>query len=205
MLEPVFSALITSGTRFLTGAQCRWLGCGPEDTQRIYFANHSSHVDFVRLWATLPRALRTKTRPVAAADYWDRGPIRRYFLRRVFHGVLVERSVARARSANPLGNMLEALDAGDSLILFPEGTRGTGERLLPFKSGIYHLAQVRPTVELVPVWMDNNYRVMPKGTIFPIPLLCSVTFGQPTRLGEGEDRHAFLTRLSQSLEELGCA
>jgi 1-acyl-sn-glycerol-3-phosphate acyltransferase len=205
MLEPVFSALITSGTRFLTGAQCRWLGCGPEDTQRIYFANHSSHVDFVLLWATLPRVLRAKTRPVAAADYWDRGPIRRYFLRRVFHGVLVERSAARARNTNPLGNMLEALDAGDSLILFPEGTRGTGERLLPFKSGIYHLAQVRPTVELVPVWMDNNYRVMPKGTIFPIPLLCSVTFGQPTRLGEGEDKQTFLTRLSKSLEELGCA
>jgi 1-acyl-sn-glycerol-3-phosphate acyltransferase len=204
MLEPIFSALITRGTRFLTGARCRWLGCGPELTQRIYFANHSSHVDFVLLWASLPRPLRTKTRPVAAADYWDRGPIRRYFLHRVFHGVLVERSAVRARTENPLRSMLEALDAGHSLILFPEGTRGTGERLLPFKSGIYHLANVRPTVELVPVWMDNCYRVMPKGTIFPIPLLCSVTFGRPTRLLEGEDRHAFLSRLSKSLEDLGC-
>jgi 1-acyl-sn-glycerol-3-phosphate acyltransferase len=116
----------------------------------------------------------------------------------------VERAAARARTENPLRNMLEALDAGHSLILFPEGTRGTGERLLPFKSGIYHLANVRPTVELVPVWMDNCYRVMPKGTIFPIPLLCSVTFGRPTRLLEGEDRHTFLTRLSKGLEELGC-
>jgi len=101
--------------------------------------------------------------------------------------------------------MLEAIDAGHSLILFPEGTRGTGERLLPFKSGIYHLAHVRPTVELVPVWMDNNYRVMPKGTLLPIPLLCSVTFGAPTKLGDGETRPEFLARLSKSLEELGCA
>ena len=205
MLEPVFAALITGVTKFLTGAKSRWLGCGPEPQQRIYFANHSSHIDFVLLWASLPRRMRARTRPVAAADYWDRGPVRRYILHRVFNGVLVERSAVRARSDNPLRAMLEALDAGDSLILFPEGTRGTGERLLPFKSGIYHLAHVRPSIELVPVWMDNNYRVMPKGTLLPIPLLCSVTFGAPTKLGGRETRPEFLARLSKSLEELGCA
>ena len=203
MLESWIAALITRGARFLTGAQARWVGCEPSKTQRIYFANHSSHLDFILLWAALPRDLRMKTRPVAAADYWDRGRLRRYLIRRVFKGVLVER--ANLSNRNPIQSFLDALDQGDSLILFPEGTRGTGDALLDFKAGIYYIAYMRPTVELVPVWLDNNYRVMPKGSILPIPLLCSVTFGSPTWLGAYERKPEFLERLRRGLAELGGA
>jgi len=208
MLEPLAAALITSGARFLTGVQCRWVGCEPSETQRIYFANHSSHLDFVLLWAALPSALRVRTRPVAAADYWDRGVLRRYLIQRVFRGVLVERprlAGVLSHKANPIQSLVDALDRGESLILFPEGTRGTGDELLEFKSGIYYLAFMRPTVELVPVWLDNNYRVMPKGSILPVPLLCSVAFGSPTWLGAYERKAEFLARLRQRLAELGGA
>lgn len=208
MLEPLVAALITGTARFLTGAQCRWVGCEPSETQRIYFANHSSHLDFVLLWAALPSALRARTRPVAAADYWDRGTLRRYLIQRVFRGVLVERPRSPqglSHKSNPIQSLVDALDRGDSLILFPEGTRGTGDALLEFKSGIYYLAFMRPTVELVPVWMDNNYRVMPKGALLPVPLLCSVTFGSPTWLGAYERKPEFLGRLRQRLAELGGA
>ncbi len=186
----------------LTGVRARWQGSGPADTQRIYYSNHTSHVDFVLLWSALPPRLRARTRPVAAGDYWTQTTIRRYVIHRVFRGVLVDRGLMD-RTPNPISPMLEALDRGESLILFPEGTRGAGPGLLPFKAGVFHVAQERPSVELVPVWMDNSYRVMPKGAILPLPLLCSVTFGRPTRLAIDEDQTAFLARLRQSLLELG--
>jgi 1-acyl-sn-glycerol-3-phosphate acyltransferase len=201
MLEPIVAAAIAGGAKLLTGAQSHWIGCGPAETQRIYFANHSSHLDFVLLWTALPPSLRGRTRPVAAGDYWEKGRLRPYLIHRVFGGVRVNRQPFSPE--DPLQPMLEALERGDSLILFPEGTRGDGEHLLPFKAGIYHLARARPGVELVPVWMDNCYRVMPKRAVLPIPLLCSVTFGAPTQLGDGESREAFLARLRRQVEELG--
>jgi 1-acyl-sn-glycerol-3-phosphate acyltransferase len=201
MLESMVAKLITGGTRLLTGAQARWVGCGPSDVQRIYFANHTSHADFILLWSVLPARMRKKTRPVAAGDYWCCDAVRQYMIKRVFCGVLVDRG-RMDRSANPIEPMIVALDRGESLILFPEGTRGSGEGVQPFKSGVFHLAQARPSVELVPVWMDNSYRVMPKGEFFPIPLLCSVAFGTPTRLALDEPKAAFLDRLRQSLIDL---
>jgi len=201
MIERAVAALITRGAKILTGVQARWIGCAPAATQRIYFANHSSHVDFILLWSTLPAVLRATTRPVAAADYWNGSRLRQYLIHRVFHGVVVGRG-QMDRASSPIAPIVDALDRGDSLILFPEGTRGQGGQMLPFKSGIYYIAQARPDVELVPVWMDNTYRVMPKGALFPIPLLCSVRFGTPTRLRPDESGPQFLSRLRQGVMEL---
>jgi 1-acyl-sn-glycerol-3-phosphate acyltransferase len=204
MLEPLVGALITGGTRLLTGAQALWLGCAPSDIQRVYYANHTSHADFALIWSVLPRPLRQKTRPVAAGDYWDRGAVRKYLIHRVFRGVLVDRGHI-TRDHNPITIMCQALEEGASLILFPEGTRGTGDQVQPFKAGVFHLAHAYSSVEFVPVWIDNSYRVMPKGVLLPIPLLCSVAFGKPLRLEAGEHKPDFLGRLRQSLIEMGNA
>lgn len=201
MLEPLVAALITRGTQLLTGVRGRWAGCGPSQSQRIYYVNHTSHMDFLLLWSALPARMRAKTRPVAADDYWSSGVIRPFIGKRIFRSVFVER-VWSDRGVSPIAPMIEALDCGDSLILFPEGTRGTGADLLPFKSGIFHVARERPRVELVPVWMDNSYRVMPKGTVLPIPFLCSVTFGAPLHIEANEDRDGFLDRLRVQLLSL---
>lgn len=195
------SRLITFGVRVLTGAQARWGGCGPSRTQRIYFANHTSHCDFLLVLASLPFTLREGTRPVAAADYWNQCAVRRYLVDDVFHAVSIDRAGAH-RAVNPLDPIMDALDHGDSLLFFPEGTRGGGEVLQPFKPGIFHIAAARPQIDLVPVWMDNAYRVMPKGSLLPIPLLCSVTFGEPLRLGEHEGKEEFLCRLHDCLARL---
>jgi len=192
---------VTGFMKLLTGAQARWIGCRPEPTQRIYFANHTSHGDFVLIWTCLPPALRAKTRPVAGADYWLKGRVRRYVITDVLNGVLIDRDKA-TRTRDPIETLVEALDQGWSLIVFPEGTRNAGDEMLPFKSGIYHVARQRPEVELVPVWIENLNRVMPKGEVLPVPLLCSATFGAPTRLVPGEDKDAFLARLRQSVVDL---
>jgi hypothetical protein len=202
-LEALTARLITGFAWLVTGARARWIGCTPAPAQRIYFANHSSHGDFVLLWSALPPDLRVRTRPVAGADYWLAGRMRRWLINDVFRGVLVERGAQK--SGDPIAVMLGALDAGDSLILFPEGTRNPGEQMLPFKSGLYHLARQRPQVELVPVWLENLARVMPKGQVLPVPLLCSVSFGAPMRLEPGEDKDAFLARARQAVVDLQTA
>ena len=199
MLEPLVATLITSAARTITGARSLWLGCGPQAVQRIYFANHSSHGDFVLLWASLPPALRKVTRPVAGADYWQTRPLRRYIINRVFNGVLIDRE-RKEPVDNPLQPMLDALANGDSLIIFPEGTRNLEEEgLLPFKSGIYHLAKSYPQAQVIPVWIANLNRVMPKGRFLPLPLLCTTSFGAPLSLEDGESKEHFLERSRAAL------
>lgn len=197
-VESFVAGAFVCATRLLTCVRARWLGCEPTDAPRIYFANHSSHLDFLLLWSALPARLRRKTRPVAASDYWHQGALRRYLAIRVFRSVFVERDNPD-RSANPIAPLVEALDQGESLIVFPEGTRGTGEDLLPFKAGIFHALCTRPDTELVPVWIDNSYRVMPKGAVLPIPLLCTATFGPPARITRSEEKTAFLRRMRERL------
>ena len=178
--------------RLLTGAQARWWGCPPKAEQRIYFANHQSHFDWVLIWAALPRELRAVTRPIAARDYWTATPLKHWITREIFNAVYVSRE--RKEDEDPLEPLLEGLRHGDSLVIFPEGTRGHTGEPAPFKSGLYALAQAFPDVQLIPTWIDNVQRVMPKGEVVPVPILCSVTFGAPISLQAGEERRAFLER-----------
>ncbi len=194
LIESICAAAVVGFARLVTGVRGEWRGCAPDPRPRVYFANHRSHADFVLIWTVLPASLRRRTRPVAGADYWLAGRVRTFVGQRGFKAALIDRRPA-SRHADPIAIMAAALDQQDSLILFPEGTRNTGdEPLLPFKSGLYHLARARPDVELIPVWIENLNRVMPKGEFVPIPLLCTVTLGAPMALGAGEDRAAFLDR-----------
>lgn len=199
LIETIAASAIMALARAATGVRGNWQGCVPALRRRVYFANHASHGDFVLIWSVLPRALRRMTRPVAGADYWLKNKARSFIGTRVFNAVLIDRNPA-TRDADPIVLMTDALDQGFSLILFPEGTRNTtDERLLPFKTGLYHLAKARPGLEFIPVWIENLNRVMPKGEIVPIPLLCTVTFGTPLTLDSGEDKDGFLTRARDAL------
>jgi 1-acyl-sn-glycerol-3-phosphate acyltransferase len=193
-LASVTGVLLAFIARLVTGAQGHWKGCPPMAEQRIYFANHQSHLDWVLIWAALPHELRVRTRPIAARDYWAGSPFRRWLTTEVFHAVYVERSRSANPDQDPLEPLVEALQQGDSLVIFPEGTRSAKGEPMPFKSGLFHLAQQFPSVRLVPAWIDNVQRVMPKGEVVPVPVLCTVTFGAPLQLAEGEDKREFLER-----------
>jgi 1-acyl-sn-glycerol-3-phosphate acyltransferase len=187
--------------RLITGAQGHWYGCPPKAEQRIYFANHQSHLDWVLIWCSLPRDLRATTRPIAAKDYWTSSKLKHWITREVFHAVYVNRQ--RTDDQDPLEPLVEALKQGDSLVIFPEGTRGSGGLPAAFKSGLYHLAEQFPQVTLVPAWIDNVQRVMPKGEVLPVPILCSVTFGAPVAPPQpGEDKRAFLERARDAVVAL---
>lgn len=198
-LARVASAGVFLFAHVVTAVRGNWKGVAPIDEQRIYFANHASHGDFVLIWAALPPLMRQRTRPVAGADYWLKSAVRRFIGYDVFNAVLIARD-RLTQSENPITQMVQALDDGSSLILFPEGTRNLSDApLLPFKGGLYHLARTRPNVSLVPTWIDNLNRVLPKGEVIPIPLICTVTFGPPLRIGEGETKKAFLDRAEAAL------
>jgi len=194
--------LLVALTRLVAGAQARWVGGAPTSAQRVYFANHSSHLDALVLWAALPPDLRARTRPVAAADYWDRPGLRGWIARNLVNAVLVDRSSARG-GREALARLSEALATGASLIIFPEGTRGDGITIGELKPGLYFVAKERPDLELVPVYLQNLCRILPKGEVLPVPLLGSSTFGPPLHLEPGEGRRAFLDRARNALMDLG--
>jgi 1-acyl-sn-glycerol-3-phosphate acyltransferase len=199
-----------AGVARLTCGTPRWTDGQPAARQRIYFANHTSHLDFPVIWASLPPDVRANTRPVAGRDYWERDPVRRYLATEVFRAVLVDRreadvpvdsTVAVAAARRSVDRAASALADGESLIVFPEGTRGDGAGVGPFKSGLFHLCRQRPDVEVVPVFLENMHRILPKGSLLPAPLAGSITFGRSTRLAPWEDKRAFLARARRALME----
>ncbi|MBT9596866.1 MAG: 1-acyl-sn-glycerol-3-phosphate acyltransferase [Vitreoscilla sp.] len=196
----LMGALLAFVARLITGAQGHWKGCPPEALQRIYFANHQSHLDWVLIWAALPSELRARTRPIAARDYWTASPFKHWLTREVFNAVYVNRQ--RTDDQDPLEPLTQALQAGDSLVIFPEGTRNQTGEPQAFKSGLFHLAEAFPQVQLVPAWIDNVQRVMPKGEVVPVPILCTVTFGAPLSLRAGEDKRDFLDRARDAVVAL---
>ena len=208
VLEKLASAVLRGLCRLVTGAQPRWL-CDPRSlAPRIYFANHCSHLDTVVVWSTLPDPLRERTRPVAARDYWGHGRLRRWVADRVFDALLIDRKSAEGAETverqrrETLEAMTSVLDSERSLILYPEGTRGSGEAVQPFRAGLYHLARARPDVPLVPVYLGNLARILPKGATLPVPMQGQVVFGPELQIAIGEDKQAFLERCRNAVLEL---
>lgn len=192
--------LLTLLTRLLVGAYPQWQGCAPSRTQRIYFANHSSHMDAIVIWSSLPAELRAKTRPVAAKDYWEKGALRRRIAIKELKVVLIDRH--HTAHANPLDPLIQALHEGSSLIIFPEGTRRPQPLPSPFKSGLWRLMREFLDVELIPVYIENLHRSMPKGTLIPIPTICSVRFGAPLPHSPDDSKEDFLNRARNAVIQL---
>lgn len=167
--------------------------------QCLYFSNHTSHLDTVSILSALPVHLRDKTRPVAGADYWGSGALRRHIALNLLNAVLIDRTSGGADALLPLE---AALDAGDSLVIFPEGTRLAADLPAPFKSGMFHLTKNRPRLALVPVYQENMHKAFPKGAPFPLPLLCRLHFGKPIFNNVGEDKGAFLARAHKAVCDL---
>lgn len=186
--------------KLLSGATTRWIDCQPDSCQRIYFANHTSHLDALVVWASLPSEVRYLTRPVAAKDYWDKGPVRRH-LSGCFNALLIDRTKIKVHNS-PVDFLLREVGETHSLIVFPEGGRNTSGDLSDFKSGIYHLGKKRPDIELVPVYIDNLNRVLPRGEFLPVPLLSCITFGPPIWLEPGERKVSFLNRAREAVLQL---
>ncbi len=200
VMKKIAVPVLAAVAKLLSGATVRWVDCEPDTCQRVYFANHTSHLDALVLWASLPRQLRYLTRPVAAADYWQAGPVRRY-MASIFQAILIDRKKIKVHNS-PIDMMIREIENKYSVIVFPEGGRNPSGELRDFKSGLYYLAKKRPDLELVPVYIDNLNRVMPKGEFLPVPLLSCITIGPPMFLETGEGKNDFLARARQAVLNL---
>ncbi|MFT7643333.1 MAG: 1-acyl-sn-glycerol-3-phosphate acyltransferase [Pirellulaceae bacterium] len=186
--------------KVITGFSVRWVGIKPETCQRVYFANHTSHLDGLVLWASLPHNIRVLTRPVAAKDYWEKGVIRRHMAASL-NALLIDRKNIKVHQS-PVDMMLKEIGDTHSLIVFPEGSRNAEEEMGDFKSGLYYLGKKKPDLELVPVYIDNMNRVLPRGEFLPVPLLSCITIGPPIWLERGEPKTEFLTRARDAVARL---
>jgi 1-acyl-sn-glycerol-3-phosphate acyltransferase len=193
--------LLAAIARLISGASVRWIDCQPDTCQRVYFANHTSHLDALVLWSALPSRVRALTRPVAAKDYWEKGWVRPYLATHVFDALLIDRKHIKVHQS-PVDLMVKAIGDTHSLIVFPEGHRNTGSEIDEFKSGLYYLAKKRPDLELVPVHVDNLNRVLPRGEFLPVPLLSCISFGAPIWLEAGEPKVDFLARAREAVRQL---
>lgn len=193
--------LAASLVRLITGV--RHLASLPHgDGPAIFFANHSSHMDFLVVWAALPEAVRERTCPAAAEDYWGSTNLRRRVACDFFRAILIPRSGVN-RQNHPVERLGSAIEEGRSVILFPEGTRRSDGETGLFKSGLYHLAKHHPDIPLVPVHLDNLNRILPKGSLLVLPLIAGVRFGEAIRLKPGEAKPEFLERARAALVAAG--
>ncbi|MDR2219107.1 MAG: 1-acyl-sn-glycerol-3-phosphate acyltransferase [Methylobacillus sp.] len=186
--------------RLIASARGRYANTPPSTQQTIYFANHASHADTLAILAALPLELRAHVRPVAARDYWDATPLRRFIGSQVLGVVYVTRQSAKRE--DPLQMIREALTEGWSIIVFPEGTRSLTGEIAPFKSGLYRLSSDFPDVKLVPVYLSDLIRVIPKGRWLPVPINCQVLFGDPVPGAAGCTKSDFLTRARDAVLHL---
>lgn len=166
--------------------------------RKIFFARHQSHFDTLTIWAALPLKHRRCLRPVAALDYWGTTALRRWFATRVMNAILIDRNARPTRGKHPLTPLLNALDAGYSILIFPEGTRVSNQYPSAFKSGIYHLARKVPLTHCLPLQLDNLGRILPKGEILPLPIIARLELMSPITLKEGESKAEFLARCADA-------
>lgn len=181
---------------FLTGADVIGRQHLPTRGPAIIAANHTSHVDTLMLLTVFPARLMGRLRPVAAADYFLRGPVIGWFSRTLVGIVPIDR--AGRSQKDVLAPAREALAAGDIVIIFPEGTRGPGDdELAPLKAGVARLAEACPEAPVTPVWIEGAGRVLPKGAVLPAPMNCTLMVGEPLRWAG--DRAGFLEALKDAL------
>ncbi len=200
-LDAIIGRMFLSGlSRFLSGATSCWFS-QPDVCQRVYYANHTSHLDILVIWSALPDYVRRYVRPVAAKDYWSKGIFKPYIASRLFNAILLERQHIKAHQ-NPIDDMLREMGNQYSIIIFPEGGRQSSGKMAEFKSGLYHMCKKRPELELIPIYIDNMNRILPRGTYLPVPLLSRVTFGSPIWLEENEKKNDFLERARQAVLDL---
>src|SRR5690606_10420446 len=195
-------AALVGVTRTMVGARAEWRAAPPVG-QCSYFANHTSPLGAGAVWAGLTPRQRAPVRPGAARVCWDQAGLGRWRSGRLRRATLTARQ-GEQPAADPLAAVRAALDQGDSLILFPEGTRSNERLPQAFKAGLHKLAVEFPHVELVPVYLDTLHRSLPKGALLPLPLplYCNVNFGAPLARVAAESRADFLERARAAVEAM---
>ena len=173
----------------------------PATGPAIIVANHNSHLDTMVLMTLMPARLLPRLRPVAAADYFMRNPLIAWFSTRIIGIVPIARRREGGPKKNPLQPCFEALDRGDILIVYPEGSRGEPERLAAFQRGVEHLAKRYPKAPVHPVFLHGLGKALPKGEALLVPFFCDVFVGETMTFGD-QDEVSLTARLDAAFAGL---
>lgn len=165
----------------------------------IICANHNSHLDTLVLMTIFPWQLLAKLRPVAAAEYFLKNPLLAWFALQIIGIIPLERNKSR-QTEHPLAKCSEALELGEMLIIYPEGSRGEPESIASFQSGIAHLAKRHPDVPIYPVFIYGLGKVLPKGEKVLVPFFCDVAIGEP--IFWSGSKQVFMDSLHHHMQEL---
>ena len=199
LIDAIVERLLIFLTRICTGILV--YGAPPQTGARVYFANHASHLDLMVILSAFPQRLRGRLHPVAARDYWEKTWLRRYLARRVLHCVFLDRRNA-VQASQALRQLARMLREGESILIFPEGTRGDGTQIGRFHAGLHHLLRQAPEVPLTPVYLGGLSRTLPKGEFVPAPNMSTIQFGEDLHWQEGESKEDFLARCRESLLQM---
>ncbi len=154
-----------------------------EAKQFIIVANHNSHVDTMVLLSSLPISQLKRTHPVATATYFGKKKWLELLSNLFVNTVLIQRREEKSPETDQgkaLEQLMKKLEQGHSLIFFPEGSRGEPEQMQAFKKGIGVLLQKFPHIPFIPVYLKGMGKILPKGSILPVPYDAQVYFGEPT-------------------------
>lgn len=194
-----YAVLVRVVVLVVLGVNVRHRNRLPQGGPAVIVANHNSHLDTMVLITLLPLRLLPRIRPVAAMDYFLKNRWLAWFALEVV-GILPLSRERNGADGDVLAEVHAALDHGDILIFFPEGTRGEPEQMQSFKSGISRVAQRHPDVPVVPVFLHGLGKALPKGSVLPVPFFCDVMVGAPLRWTD--DRNGYMAELDASMRAL---
>jgi len=194
-----FTLIVRTIVLFVLGLNIRHRERLPKKGPAIIVANHNSHLDTLVLMTLLTPKLLPKVQPVAAADYFLRNKLFAWFALNII-GIIPIKRTREDRTADPLAPIVKALEQGQILIFFPEGSRGEAEQFTEFKTGIARLAGRCPDVPVIPVYLHGLGKALPKGEAVLVPFFCDVFVGES--LAWTGDRSGYMNLLSASLHKL---
>jgi 1-acyl-sn-glycerol-3-phosphate acyltransferase len=194
-----FAVVVRPFLLFVLGLNVRRWDQLPGGGPAVIVANHNSHLDVLVLMTLFPLKLLTKVRPIAARDYFLRNRLLAWFSLKIIGIIPIERHVKSVHE-DPLAGTAEAVERGDIVIVFPEGSRGRPEHLGEFKSGVAHLARRYPQLPFFPVFLHGLGKALPRGEALLVPFFCDVFVGQP--LTWTGDKAKFMEALSYQMTAL---
>lgn len=202
ILRFLYSFLLRWFLRIIVGVKFDKTDFLKELNQFVIVANHNSHLDTITLLAALPASIIHKVKPVAAGDYFGKNRFTKALSSYFINAVLIDRKGMKENPENaPIPRMIEELQIGNSLILFPEGTRGNPEELQPFKRGIGLVLSKKSEVPYIPAFLTGMGKNLPKGGFIPVPFNSTVRFGKPC-LVKSDDSKEIIIQMQQDILEL---
>ncbi len=204
-LNIIYKGIVPFILKPLTGVKYKHSEVLTEAKQFIIIANHNSHIDTLALMSAMPKHKITEIKPVAASDYFGKNKIRGFLTKAFTNALLIPRSCAlRNKEKNPFAIMMKAINEGQSLIIYPEGSRGKANEMQEFKNGIGHVLLKYPHLAYIPTYIENTGHVLPKDRIIPMPFNCKVVFGD-LHYCKGTNAREVVTNMFNEVCELKAA